>query len=365
MSLAWRELTRRPGRFGVAGAALTLLVVLLLLLGALLDGLFLGSTGAIRAQDADVIVYSASARDSFVRSRITPEQRRAIEAVDGVEATGGLGFALLGARAEGIDDVLDVAVVGYELPPDGVPEAPEPGQAWADERLADAGVEEGDVLTVGPADVEVEVAGFVNDTSYLLQGSLWVEPGTWREIQTRSRPDATVADGVFQVLAVVAADGMDPAVLAERIDDAAGGSTSSLTKDEAVLSLPGTQQQNSVFTALIGVTLFVAGLVSALFFALLTLERATLYATLKALGAPSSRLVTGVVLQAVVVTLAAVVLGTALAVALAEVIPDQIPLQLEPSRAVVSAALVLVTSAVGGLLSLRRIIRIDPASAIS
>ena len=40
-------------------------------LGGLLDGLYLGSTGAIRAQKADVIVYSQSARDSFLRSRIT------------------------------------------------------------------------------------------------------------------------------------------------------------------------------------------------------------------------------------------------------------------------------------------------------
>lgn len=40
---------------------LTLIVVLLLFLGGLLDGLFLGSTGAISAQKADVFVYSTTA----------------------------------------------------------------------------------------------------------------------------------------------------------------------------------------------------------------------------------------------------------------------------------------------------------------
>lgn len=365
MSLAWRELVRRPGRFAVAGGALTLLVVLLLLLGGLLDGLYLGSTGAIRAQRADVFVYSATARDSIVRSRIEPDLREQVERVDGVEATGGLGVAMLGATVEGDDDVLDVAVTGYELAPEGVPEPPAPGTGYADERLRVDGVRVGDVLDVGPAGVPVEVVDFVSDTSYLQQGALWVEPGTWRTIQTESRPDAAVADGVFQVVLVVAGEGVDAGELADRIDEATAGATSSLTRDEAVLSLPGIRQQNSVFTALIGVTLFVAGLVAALFFALVTLERTSLYATLKALGAPSSRLALGVVLQSVVVALGAVVLGGTITVALAQVIPDAVPVQVEPSRVVTSSLLVLVTAAVGALVSLRRIVRIDPATAIS
>jgi putative ABC transport system permease protein len=365
MSLAWRELVRRPGRFAVAGSTLTLLVVLLLLLGGLLDGLYLGSTGAIRAQRADVFVYSATARDSIVRSRIEPDLRARIEEVDGVASTGGLGVALLGATVEGDDDVLDVAVTGYELAPEGVPEPPAPGTAYADERLRADGVRAGDVLEVGPAGVPVEVVDFVSDTSYLLQGALWVEPGTWRTIQSESRPDAAVADGVFQVVLVVAEDGVEARELADRIDEATGGATSSLTRDEAVLSLPGIRQQNSVFTALIGVTLFVAGLVAALFFALVTLERTALYATLKALGAPSGRLALGVVLQSLVVALGAVVLGGAVTLALEQVIPDAVPVQVEPSRVVTSSVLVLVTAAVGALVSLRRIVRIDPATAIS
>lgn len=364
MSLAWKELMRRPGRFTVAGSALTLLVVLLLLLGGLLDGLFLGSTGAIRAQDGDVFVYSDTARDSFLRSRIGPDLRRTIEGVEGVGAGGGLGLALLGGRTDRLDKILDIAVIGYERPPKGVPEPPRPGTGWADRRLADDGVRAGDVLAIGPARVPIEVIGFVSDTSYLLQGSLWVEPGTWRAVQSSARPDATVAEGVFQVI-VVTADGVPAGELASRIDAATGGRTSSLTKDEAILSLPGTREQNGVFTALIGVTLFVAGLVSALFFALVTLERTPLYATLKAIGAGSGRLLLGVVLQAVTVASAAVVVGGTVTLALAQVIPDTIPVQLEPSRSVVSAVLVIATGALGGLVSLRRIVRVDPATAIA
>ncbi len=106
--LPLRELRRRPSRFVVATVVLSFLATLLLFLGGLLDGLYLGSTGAIRAQRADAIVFSASARDSFLRSRITADVRATVEGVDGVDRVGGLAFALLGAQVPGESTLADV-----------------------------------------------------------------------------------------------------------------------------------------------------------------------------------------------------------------------------------------------------------------
>jgi putative ABC transport system permease protein len=364
MRIALRELRRRPGRFAVAAGALVALTVLLLLLGGLLDGLFLGSTGAIRAQNADVFVYSSDVRESLVRSRVTAEQRAQVEQVPGVGQVGGLGVSLVAGRVPGRSAVIDVAVFGYEVPPAGVPASPPAGQAYADRRLASEGVSPGTVLQLGPRRISVSVIGMVEDTSYLLQGGLWVAPETWRSVQRSARPDQALAPGTFQVLVVQAAPKVGPAALADRIDAATGGTTSSLTKSEAVLSLPGTSQQRSVFNALIGVTLFVAGLVSALFFALLTIERAGLYATLKAVGARNLTLVGGLVLQAALVATVAFCIGAALSYALGAVIPPGVPVQLERSRAVTTGVLLVITAAVGGAVSLRRLVRIDPASVI-
>ena len=57
MRLALRELIRRPGRFVTATVILTLVAVLVMFLGGLLDGLIRSSTDAVRAQDADLIVF--------------------------------------------------------------------------------------------------------------------------------------------------------------------------------------------------------------------------------------------------------------------------------------------------------------------
>lgn len=367
MRLALRELRRRPGRFVTATAILTLIAALLMLLGGLLDGLDSGGTSAVLGQPGDVLVYSSDSDDSFLRSRIEPDVRRAVEGVRGVDAAGGLGVAQLGARVPGSGprDLADVVVFGHELAPEGVPGDVAEGEGWADESLREEGVREGMALELGPQRTPIAVAGFVEGLEYSGQGTLWVDPATWRATLNANRPGSGLADGVFHALVVRADDGVDPNGLAERIDEATSGATSSLTLEDAAAAIPGVEQQRSVFNQIIGVTVAVAAIVVALFFALLTVERTALYGVLKALGARSGTLFAGVLLQAVVVTTVAALVGAVIAVVLDLVIPPgAIPYEISPARVLGSAASLLVAAVVGCAFSLRRVLRIDPASAI-
>ncbi|MCU0259430.1 MAG: ABC transporter permease [Ilumatobacteraceae bacterium] len=366
MKLALRELVRRPGRFATATVILTLIAVLLMFLGGLLDGLIRESTGAIRAQSGDLIVYSDTAQASFLRSRIEPDTRATVDAVDGVERTGGIGVVQLGARVPGNGprDLASVALFGYEIAPDGVPDVPADGQAWADDILKADGVEVGDELLLGPARSPVTVAGFVSDTPYNSQGSLWASPATWRTVLTANRPDAQLADDVFQSLIVEVAPGADVGDVATAID-AATGDTETFTIDDAINAIPGVEEQQGTFNQIIGVTVVIGLVVIALFFALLTVERTGLYGVLKALGARSGTIFAGVVAQAVAVTLVAAVVAGGLALLLDAVIPPgSIPLLVTPTRIVTSTVLLLVAAIVGCAFSLRRVLRVDPASAI-
>ena len=137
-----------------------------------------------------------------------------------------------------------------------------------------------------------------------------------------------------------------------------------LTIDEAIAGVPGVSEQERVFTSIIGTTFAVAGIVVALFFALLTIERVGLLGVLKAVGASSRTLAAGLTLQAVLIALGALVAGSVLALGLAQVIPDAVPLELSPGRFLVTAVGIVVASLIGSAVSFRRIIRIDPASAV-
>ncbi len=141
-------------------------------------------------------------------------------------------------------------------------------------------------------------------------------------------------------------------------------SVSALTIDEAVAGVPGVKEQSSVFNSIIVVTFAVAGIVVALFFALLTIERIGLLGILKAIGASSRTLAAGLTLQAVLIAGGALVLGSLLAVGLARVIPDTVPLTLSLGRFVFTAAGLVAAALIGSAISFRRIVRIDPASAV-
>lgn len=358
-ALPLRELRRQPSRFVVATVVLSFLATLLLFLGGLLDGLYLGSTGAIRAQSADVIVFSNGARESFLRSRITTDVRAEVAAAPGVTEVGGLGFVLLGAQIPGEPEIANVAVAGYEVPPKGVGQPPADGEGIADDSLRDSGAGVGDVILVGPAETPITIVGFVDDTSYLQQSSVWVNLATWRAVQNANRPDAAVADDIVQAL-VVTGDGR----LTDSIDDATGGATTTLTVDDAVLALPGVKQQGQTFNQIIYSTLVVVLAVVGLFFSLLTLERVGLYGVLKAIGASTGRLFVGVVLQAIIVGTLSFLIGAALALVAAALLPSGIPLTLTPGRFAFTFVGLLVAAVLGSVVSLRRVTRVDPASAI-
>jgi putative ABC transport system permease protein len=313
-------------------------------------------------------VYSATARESLVRSRITPEVRAQVEAVDGVTAVGGLGSVQLGARPgdePGSRDLVATVLFGYELAPRGLPDAPPAdGMVIADRALESEGVDEGDTLLLGPARTPVEVVGFVDDTRYSGQGSLWGSIPTWRAAATANRPGQAPADDVVQALVVQTSD-VDAGEAATAIDEATGGATETFTRSAAIDGLPGVAQQRSTFNQIIAVTVVVAFVVVALFFSLLTVERTALFGVLKAVGASSGTLFAGVVLQAVVVTAIAAAVGVAGAMAIDAVVPPGgIPFDPTPSRLVTSVVLLLAAAVAGTAVSLRRVLRIDPASAI-
>lgn len=362
MRLGLRELRRRPGRFAPVGGALTLLVLLLLVLGGFLDGLTLSQTGGYRAQGDRLFVLSDDADLQLSRSRVGPEARAAVTDVDGVAAVGTLTSTTTTATVAGTDQLQDVVVNGYELATSALPAPPASGAVVVDRRLARlTELQVGDVLEVGPAAVPLEVVELLDDVS---QGAptLWVDPATWRRVAETATTTGPPPEGVVAALVVEPAAGVATLPLVQRIEDAAA--VDAATVDEVVQALEVVQQQASTFEGIIGVTFVVTLLVVGLFFALLTLERVRLYAVLKAVGARTRDLATSVTVQAVTVASGALVAGGALAMAFVAVLPPTLPVQLEAGRAVQVVVGTLVTALAGGLLTLRRLVRIDPARAI-
>ncbi len=96
--LAIREFQRGLGRFSAIVSALGLLVFLVLILGALADGLFYGATGAVRSTTATAYAFDDKAEGSLVRSRLTTADVERLAQAPGVESAGPVGVLLTGGE---------------------------------------------------------------------------------------------------------------------------------------------------------------------------------------------------------------------------------------------------------------------------
>ncbi len=362
--LAMREIQRGKARFASIVAALSLIVFLVLVLGALADGLFFGATGAVRSTTASGYVFSADAEGSLVRSRLDEADVAPVSDAPGVTSASPVGVLLTGGQ--GPEGGIDLAVFGLDVGAAGTPSTlvegrlPDPGEAGTaavDTRLKDQGVEVGSVISVGG--VDATVVGFVADAAYQLQPTAWTAVDTWRAMRDAVRPEQRGQPTAISAVAFTTDGPPDLAAIAGAVEG-----TVALTAEQTGLAIPGVEQQSSTLNSIIYTTLAVAGLVVALFFALLVLEKRELFAALKALGASTLRLGRGVIAQAAIASALGVVFGALLARLFGLAIPAQVPTLFRTETLVTIAVFTLVAGVVGALFSLRRIARIDPATAI-
>lgn len=365
MNLAVAEFRRAKGRFVSITGALSLIVFLVLVLGALGDGLFYGGTGAVRSSTAQAYAFSSDAEGSLIRSRLPLATESELEAENGVEQATAIGALI--TTTSSVPQGADLVVMGFvpESDPAGVPSQvvqgrlPDPGDpegVAVDRALADAGLGLGAILEVGG--VQQPVVGVVEDAGYQGLPTAWTSLETYGQMRAAVRPELAGQPVSASVFGLALAEG----VSAEQIVMPPGVVVSD--NESTYLAIPGIREQKSSLNAIIYASLAVAGLVVALFFALVVLEKRELFAALKALGASTTKLGGGVVLQAVGATATAVVVGAGAAWLVGQVLPTDIPFLFRPETLVFSAALTVTAGVVGAVLSLRRISRIDPATAL-
>lgn len=365
MFLAFKEMARSKVRFALLVAAIGLLVFLILFQQSLQNGLITSFIGGIRNQTAPVLVYSVDGQRTIQASVITPDLEAEVRAVDEGGEVGYIGQGTF--TVETGEGVFDASILGYESDGLGAPADVVSGRLPAAPREAVAsdaddanGFDIGDIVVVAPGGLELEVVGLAGAAQLNAGPTLFTSYDTYLDAVGSANPDA--GEPPPNVLAVSPAAGVSDAVLVEAINDRSLD-LDALTRSDAADETPGVAQVRQSFQIIFALYGLVVPCVTGLFFLIITFQKSGALTLLRAIGAPSRRLISALLIQAVAIIGAGLVLGILLYTPVSQLRIGGIPLRFE-TTAVVSWAVALLVLGVGSsLLSARRVLAIDPIEA--
>jgi putative ABC transport system permease protein len=366
MFLALKEMTRAKARFGLLIAALGLLVFLILFQQSLQNGLLTSFVGAIRNQSAPVLVYSVDGQRVVQGSVITPDLESLVEGADGVGAVGRIGqgtFSVTDSNGE----LAETTLWGYEDADLGAPseltEGRYPssaGEAIGSDNDASAGFGLGETVVVEPGGFEITIVGLAADVQLNAGPTLFVAYDDYVAAVRAVNPDA--GQPLPNVLGVAPVDGTSPDQLVTSINDQSTD-LDALTRSDAADETPGVAQVRQSFQVIFLLYGLVIPCVTGLFFLIITFQKSGALTLLRAIGAPSRRLVGSLLVQAVLIVTVGFILGVALYTPLSQRRLGGIQLRFETTAVIVWAVILLVLGIGSSLFAARRVLRIDPIEA--
>jgi putative ABC transport system permease protein len=361
VNLALTEMRRSKLRFGLLTAAVSLLVFLIVFLSSLSAALLRTITGALESLPAAGMVYAESARGNLQASRLNPEVVAQVAAVPGVSAAAPISTYSTSATLAGQPIELQLFAAADTGPsaPAGLRSGRFP--LAADEVAVDIAEEVaiGDKIKVAGAGTELTVVGTYRGTQFG-SGVGWVTQEGFAEVLRAVNPALPFVP--VNVVAFDVAPGASLDTAAQAIAADVPGTTA-YSRDDAVAAIPGRASINQTFGLLVGITFVIGVVVVGFFFLILTVQKLKAFTLLRATGAGTARLAGSVTAQIAAVVLLASALATLLAYGALKGMSSGLPVRIEPAQTLLIVAAVLGASLVAGLLSVRRISAIDPATA--
>lgn len=264
MRLALLEMRRAKLRFGLLAGAVSLLIFLVLFLSTLSGALIESFTGAIKNLDANVLVYSDTARDNIQGSRLNPTIVAQVATVPGVAAAGGIATTTTSAVLP--DGKGDLALFGFTPGQPGAPSGLTDGRlpSAANETAVDApGATIGSTMTLLPSNIELQVVGILTGAQFNAAPTAYVDLPSYQAAIKATNPNAPFIP--LNAVAVATDAGSDPATVAQTITDTVPGTTG-YTVSTAVSKIPGVASVSQTFGILVGLTFIISIVVIGFFF---------------------------------------------------------------------------------------------------
>lgn len=376
--LAFKEVWRNRARFLLVSMVIALITLLVLFIAALGEGLGNGNKEYLSKLDAQLIVYQAKSDNLIPFSRLARNRLAAVRRVAGVADAGPLGTANTEILLPGQTAPLKVALLGVEPGRPGEPpvftgrglSTNLAEEAVIDRNTAVRGkINVGDDITIrvtqGTRDefYTLRVVGLTDGQQYSLQPAIFVPFFTWDNVRPKAEAEIGRNNPVANVILVQLTDPTQINAMAQRLE-AEVNNVEATTIEKAILAVPGYTAQQSTINTQGAFTLLIGVLVIGGFFQIQILQKVPQIGVLKAIGAANSTVALASVAQIIIVTAVGVAIGGFFTYLFSLTFPPTVPIVFNGLNSTLAVLALLAIGPLGGLVSIRYAVQIEPLKAL-
>lgn len=339
MNLAWKEMKKSKTKFVILGSIVFLISLLTFIISGLANGLSQDNAALIKNLPDGTIYMETAAEETHTLSAIDTEtQQSALSENDGAFAFSiQMGF-LLNKQDEQQSVAFATSIGSTEFPDVAK------GEIVLDRSLEEDGIKQGDTFTNSQSNGEFVVAGFIEGAKYSHAAVAFVHPDDFADMYRTEE---------HQML-----------FIPQKAELGAIADLQSFSIEEFLNTLPSYSAEQLSLSMIVWFLVVISGMLFAIFFYMMNIQKLGLYGILKAIGVKTGTLFRMIWTQMLVITAIALALSIAISQLFERVAPGDMPFYLPLSATLQLAAVFFAIGFAGATLSGLQIRKAQPLQAI-
>ncbi|MFC5590899.1 ABC transporter permease [Sporosarcina soli] len=339
MNIAWKEMKKNKGKFMILGSIIFLVSFLTFIISGLSNGLSQDNAALIKNLPDGQFFMNANANETYNLSRVDEDLQANLltEQKDAVALSIQMGF--VNDTDDKQHSVSFVASTDSELF-----ESVGRGEIILDRSLEDAGIKVGDILTNNQFSGEFIVKGFVDQQKFSHAPVAFINMDNYKEMYRVHEMQLIFIPGDDKVEVI--------------------SSLQAFSNKEFLNTIPSYNAEQMSLNMIIWFLVVISGMLFAIFFYMMNVQKIGLYGILKAIGVKTNKLFNMMWYQMIVITCIALAFSIALSQVFTMIAPESMPFSLTVKTTIQLSILFMIIGFIGATLSGLQIKKVEPLQAI-
>ncbi|CAM4087332.1 ABC transporter permease [Lederbergia lenta] len=339
MNIAWKEIKKNKARFMILGSIIFLVSFLTFIISGLSNGLSQDNAAFIKDLPKGHFYMNADANETYNISKIDEQLADNILTDDHDAAALSIQMGFMNDSEDKQHSVAFVTSTESKLF-----ESVQKGEVVLDRSLEEDGIKIGDILTNNQFSGEFKVKGFVDQKKYSHAPVAYINMENYKEIYRVNEMQLIFIPGQ------------------EDAKDFSG--LQAFSNKEFLNTIPSYSAEQMSLNMIIWFLVVISGMLFAIFFYMMNVQKIGLYGILKAIGVKTISLFYMMWNQMLFITVIALGLSVALSQGFAKIAPSGMPFSLTVETSIQLSCIFLVIGFIGATLSGIQIKKVEPLQAI-